>query len=81
MTRYAPASDIYGMARQRGNGPAESRRCQARGMRVEDMVVVGCSRLQERIRACPQQPAGQTSPGSRVKKKRSSSWEYEGEMD
>jgi hypothetical protein len=72
MMRYGPASDMDGMARQRGNGPAESRECQARGMGVADMVVVGCSRvhywrLQEGIRASLQQPAGQTSPGSRVK--------------
>lgn len=42
---YAPASDMDGMARQRVNDPAESRGCQARGMRIADMVVVGCSRV------------------------------------
>jgi hypothetical protein len=45
MMGYAPASDMDGMVRQRGNGPAESRGCQARGMGVADMVVVGCSRV------------------------------------
>jgi hypothetical protein len=45
MMRYAPASDMDEMARQRGNGPAENRGCQARGMKVVDMVVVDCSRV------------------------------------
>jgi hypothetical protein len=39
--RDAPASDMDGMVRQRGNDLAESRGCQARGMRI----AVGCSRV------------------------------------
>jgi len=68
------------------NDPAESRGGQARGMRVANVVVVCCSRvhylrLQERIRAHPQRPGGQTSPGLRVKKKCSSSRKHEEEID
>lgn len=44
--KYAPASDMDEMAMQRGNDPAESRGCQARGMRVADMMAVGYSRVQ-----------------------------------
>jgi hypothetical protein len=45
MMGYAPASDMDGMARRRGNDPAGSRGCQARGMKIADMDVVGRSKV------------------------------------